>query len=70
MSCFTFNCSAHSCGTDSNIKFLQFNQLRKKQKQKKKEKKKKASPLCTKSESNTWQSYSQAIFNVPSLPTN
>jgi hypothetical protein len=39
MSCFTFNCSALSCGADSNIKFLQFNQLRKKQKQKKKGKK-------------------------------
>jgi hypothetical protein len=41
MSCFTFNCSALSCGADSNIKFLQFNQLRKKQKQKQKKKKKK-----------------------------
>jgi hypothetical protein len=40
MSCFTFNCSALSCGADSNIKFLQFNQLRKNQKQKKKGKKK------------------------------
>jgi len=39
MSCFTFNCSALSCGADSNIKFLQFNQLRKKQKKKKNKKK-------------------------------
>jgi hypothetical protein len=44
MSCFTFNCSALSCGADSNIKFLQFNQLRKKQKQKQKKKKKRNLP--------------------------
>jgi hypothetical protein len=40
MSCFTFNCSALSCGADSNINFLQFNQLREKQKQKKNKRKK------------------------------
>jgi hypothetical protein len=44
MSCFTFNCSALSCGAVLNIKFLQFYQLRKKQKQKKTGKKKKLPP--------------------------
>jgi len=44
MSCFTFNCSALSCGADSNIKFLQFNQLRKTKKTKEDGKKKKLPP--------------------------